>query len=344
MWHVDGARMGPQCTDAVSCVVAIPVNNERERIVDCLEAISGQTGVARDSLGILLFLNNCTDGTREIVEAWLGSSPVAVRLVEEDSAEASAGWARRKAMDAAADWLAATSARDGVLLTTDADSRVPADWVARNLAAIAAGADAIAGRIVFDPLELASLSPGTKRRLDLEGRYEALLAEIEARLAPQRGNPWPCHSMKSGASIGVTLAAYRAVDGMPALASDEDRAFVDLLRSRGFAVRHAPDIAVITSGRIDGRARGGAADTLLGWNRDLDGPCDARLRRVGAFVLGVVSGRPARGRALHPRELPRQIARAELLLRWLRWRAGDRADRPRVASPTADASTSLSMP
>jgi hypothetical protein len=39
-------------------------------------------------------------------------------------------------LDLAAFWLERTDRRNGVLLTTDADSRVPPQWVARNLAAI----------------------------------------------------------------------------------------------------------------------------------------------------------------------------------------------------------------
>ena len=53
-------------------------------------------------------------------------------------------------MDLAETWLLERSQHDGVILTTDADSRVSPDWIANNVAAIDAGADAVLGRIVLD--------------------------------------------------------------------------------------------------------------------------------------------------------------------------------------------------
>ncbi|RZK75701.1 MAG: glycosyltransferase family 2 protein, partial [Methylobacterium sp.] len=41
-------------------VVAIPVRNEAERIAACLGALDAQTGLPPGSLGVVLFLNNCT--------------------------------------------------------------------------------------------------------------------------------------------------------------------------------------------------------------------------------------------------------------------------------------------
>ena len=39
---------------------------------------------------------------------------------------------------------------DGVILTTDADSKVTPNWITENLLAIEAGADAVLGRIALD--------------------------------------------------------------------------------------------------------------------------------------------------------------------------------------------------
>ena len=332
----------------VSRVVAIPVCNERERIVDCLDALAAQVGLAAGGLGILLFLNNCTDDTRAIVDAWMPASPWPIRVIERDSPSASAGWARRQAMDAAAAWLEATPASRGLLLTTDADSRVPLDWVARNQASVVAGADAVAGRVAFDPDELASLPSTLRLRQELEATYDALLAEIEAKLAPRRGNPWPCHSTKSGASIAVTLDAYRRVGGIPPLPSGEDHALLDLIVARGLVVRHAFDIVVTTSGRLDGRARGGTSDTLRHWRDDPDSPCEPRLQPLIPFVWRLLRGSSGHaretGRALRPYQLPRQIARARAVLRLLCLLEAGRGGRPRAASLTPAPPKRLSMP
>ena len=280
-------------------IVAIPVCNEAERIGACLRALDRQVDVPANRLGIVLFLNNCTDGTGAVVAGLAAHSPHRVRVVERTFAGASAGWARREAMEAAADWLEEAGARDGAILTTDADSRVAEDWVARNLAALAGGADAVAGRIVLDPEDAARLPDALHARGRLESAYEALLTEIGARLDPDPHDPWPCHWTASGATLAVRLAAYRAVGGMPALPLGEDRAFVAYLRARNARVRHAPDITIVTSGRLEGRAQGGAADTMRLRCAMPECPCDERLETLPRAVFRYAWRR--RIRRLHAR-------------------------------------------
>ena len=76
-----------------------------------------------------------------------------------------AGGARRAAMEAVADLLAAEAdPRRAALLSTDADGRAEPGWLAANLAALAAGADAVAGAIAADPAEAALLPSGLRRQ------------------------------------------------------------------------------------------------------------------------------------------------------------------------------------
>ena len=278
-------------------VVALPARNERDRIAACLASLTRQHGIPSGSYGILLFLNNCSDGTEHIVSQWVINSPCPVRVVHQDYVGATAGWARRSAMEAAAGWLAEEGADDGVILTTDADSRVGPTWIADNLACIAAGADAVAGRIALDPDEAALLPPALHARGRLESEYEALLTEIGARLDPEPWNPWPCHWTTSGATIAVRRTVYNRVGGMPALAVGEDRAFIAAVRRYDAFVRHAPHIEVITSGRLEGRAPGGAADTMKLRCDVLDSPCDDRLEPVRLAIRRVLWRR--RLRLLH---------------------------------------------
>lgn len=185
---------------------------------------------------------------------------------------AGAGCARRIAME-----HAALLGRDGALLTSDADARLGPDWIAANLAALAAGADAVAGRAVTEP-EGAKRIPAHLHAIDArECAYAALLDEMRALLEPDPADPWPRHDEESGASIAVTLAAYRRAGGMPAVPLGEDRAFFDALRRVDARVRHAPDIAVIVSARIEGRAHGGMADTMRRRIEQPDPFLDARL-------------------------------------------------------------------
>ena len=278
-------------------VVALPARNERDRIAACLASLTRQDGLPAGSYGILVFLNNCTDDTQPLVDQWATSSSCPVRVLYRDHAGATAGWARRSAMEAAAGWLAEEGADDGVILTTDADSRVGTTWIADNLACVAAGADAVAGRITLDPDEASLLPPALHARGRLEGEYEALLTELGARLDPEPWNPWPCHWTTSGATIAVRRTIYNRVGGMPALVVGEDRAFIAAVRRHDAFVRHAPHIEVITSGRLEGRAPGGAADTMRLRCDVLDSPCDERLEPVRLAIRRVLWRR--RLRLLH---------------------------------------------
>ena len=98
---------------------------------------------------------------------------------------------------------------EGILLTTDADGRVRPGWLAANLAAIAAGADAVAGRAEIELLG-ARLIPQHLHEIDAwEYNYATLLDEIRSLLDPDPADPWPRHEEHCGASIAVTATAYR---------------------------------------------------------------------------------------------------------------------------------------
>lgn len=315
-------RPEPGCPPAPRCIVAVPVRNEVDRIGACLAALAAQEEVGPDAIGVVLFLNNCTDGTAEAVAALRPALRLQLRVIERDFAGAHAGWARREAMEAAADWLQETrleetrpedAAPDGVILTTDADSRVPPDWIARNLAALAQGADAIAGTIALDAEEAARLPDALHARGRLEGAYEALLIALEALIDPVTHDPWPRHATRSGATLAVRLSAYRAAGGMPAIPLGEDRAFVAALLRADARVRHAPDIVVVTSGRLDGRAPGGAADTMRQRCAVPESPCDPRLEPVWRALFRFAWGR--RLRSLH---VAGRLDRTGLWAPWLR--------------------------
>jgi glycosyltransferase involved in cell wall biosynthesis len=239
--------------------VAVPVKDEVERIGACLRALALQSDRPPDT--IVLAINNTTDGTEAAVRALLPVLPVPVTVLESwlPPEQASAGAARRLAMEHAAAMLGSPT---DVLLTTDADGRVPPDWVAANLAHMRAGLDAVAGRAVLDPVD-AALIPTRLHDDDRdECAYAAELDALAAALDPEPWDPPPRHAEHSGASIAVSLAAYRRAGGMPASPLAEDRHFFAALRRTDARIRHAPEIAVVVSGRTVGRAEGGMADTI----------------------------------------------------------------------------------
>ncbi len=276
---------------SVPAIVAIPVKDEAERIGACLQALALQNEVRPNA--IVLVINNTTDATADIVRGLMPSLPVPVHAIEHrfPPETASAGSARRMAMEQAACLLG----QRGVLFCTDADGRVPADWIAANLYHIRNGADAVAGRAVIEPSEAALIPPALHADDALERRLSRLLDELVARLDPLPWDQWPRHTEHSGASIAVTLAAYRRAGGMQAAPIAEDRRFFAALRRVDARIRHAPEIEVVVSGRTVGRAEGGMADTI---RRRLSAPdpyLDDALEPVRACV------RRARLRALFRR-------------------------------------------
>ena len=300
-------------------IVAIPARNEEERIGPCLRALSQQTGMDKSALGVVVFVNGSSDGTAAIVRSMSGAAGLDIGLIEDSAVRPpDAGWARRMAMEAAAGWFGRQAKTKAlafrrIILTTDADTIVPRDWVVRNLSAIEAGASAVAGAFDIDPGERIELPLMLRLRLWLEGRYEALITELACRLDPQPHDPWPRHAATSGASLAVELEAYLAMGGMPALPVGEDRAFVDALIAAGGRVRHDPDIRVRTSGRLIGRAIGGFSDGMRLRAERWNDPCDERLSPL-EVLLGRAGGAAKGGRLLRPTDLPLEIAKAGAVL------------------------------
>lgn len=241
--------------DAV--VVGIPAKDEAERIGACLLALAHQT--CRPD-AVLLLANNCRDGTAAVAAAMGPALPyrLDVKCHDFPMRDANAGQARRLVMNLAGQQVQA----QGILLTTDADAVVAPDWVERNCKAIAVGADVVCGRVDLHAREAALIPAHLHADDALECRLIALLDCMADRLDPDPVDPLPRHTEAAGASLAVTVAAFRRVGGIPALPSGEDRAFVRALAHIDARIRHDPDVVVWVSGRTIGRAPGGMADTI----------------------------------------------------------------------------------
>ena len=308
---------GPASLIRPGFVIAIPVKDEEERLPACLRPLADQ----RDRLGqpipptlvrIVVFANNCADQSAGLARKLAAGLSLDVRVVEArlPPAAAHAGNARRAAMDIAEAWLMEGGDENGVILTTDADSQVAQNWIAANLDAFEAGADAVLGRIDLDG-EGKLLPDALHRRGELEDTYERLLTELSWLLDPLEHNPWPHHAMISGASLGVTRAAYNRVGRLPRVPLGEDKALIALLSREDARIRYCPRVQVITSGRTKGRAPGGVADTLAIRSREPDAFCDDFLEPFHAAYARA----SWRGRL-------RRLHRAGRLARHQRW-AGD---------------------
>ncbi|HEX3402885.1 MAG TPA: glycosyltransferase family 2 protein [Acetobacteraceae bacterium] len=258
--------------DGPTAVVAIPAKDEEERIGLCILALARQT---RPPDAVLLLLNNCSDRTAEVARGLSRRLPYDLYIAKHTfpAPIANAGNARRLAMK----YAAGLAGRDGILLTTDADSVVPEDWVANNLAAISAGADLVCGQVQLDAMGAASIPPHLHADAAQERELTRLLDEVGRRLDPEAADPWPRHTEAAGASLAVTVAAFTRAGGIPAIASAEDRAFVSALARMDARIRHDPAITVTVSGRIHGRAPGGMADTIRRRIRQRDEFADQSL-------------------------------------------------------------------
>ncbi|MDQ3549375.1 MAG: glycosyltransferase, partial [Chloroflexota bacterium] len=254
--------------------VVIPVRDEEASLPGTLAALARQrdtdgSPLAPDRYEIILLINNATDGSAVVARAFAMTHPeLALHVVEVELPvdEAHVGRARRMLMDAAAARLLSLGRERGVIATTDADTIVAPDWIAMTLAEVADGADAVAGRILVDPAGF-DLHERHARAFHLRDvTYRYLVTELEARLDPDPSDPWPRHFQHFGASIAVTVDAYRRSGGIPPLPFLEDVALYDALRRIGARIRHSPAVRVVTSARPVGRTGFGFAVQLQQWS------------------------------------------------------------------------------
>ncbi|HWF24445.1 MAG TPA: glycosyltransferase family A protein, partial [Solirubrobacteraceae bacterium] len=135
-------------------VVVVPARDERERIGSCLRALAEQGGVDPGAFEVVLVLDHCSDDTYAQALCAASARP-RLPLIVLESELTGAGHARRLGMDFACERLLAGGRPDGLIASTDADSRVATDWLATQLVLAGEGARAIGGRIELDPGEAA---------------------------------------------------------------------------------------------------------------------------------------------------------------------------------------------
>lgn len=220
-----------------SVAVVVPAKDERDEIRGAVESIMAARKLLDDASAgriitrVVVVLDDCRDASAEVVAELPGVEAVTCR-------HGSVGAARR----AGADHVLPAGAPDSLwLANTDADSRVPADWLVRMLEHADAGADLVLGTV----RPCSSLSDTVMR---------AWLA------AHDLGED---HRHVHGANLGIRASSYAELGGWSPLPSHED---LDLViraeRSGKLAIRRPDDLVVITSSRRNGRAPGGFAGYL----------------------------------------------------------------------------------
>ncbi len=280
----------PEAHAQLRCCVVIPARNEEAALPALIASLAAQrdlAGACLDpaSIEVLLLLNNCTDATAAVARA-LQRLHAPLRLHVAEIAfnldEAHVGRARQVLFDVAFARFHGLQRMNGLICTTDADSRPAPDWIVRTEMEIATGVVGVGGRITLDPHEAAALPDGVRKFLLLDIGYRRALEELRSLYAPEAHDPFPRHHQHFGGSLAVTAAAYAHAGGMPLQRSNEDVALYRAIVDAGGRFRHSPTVRVQTSARLIGRAHGGLADALGWWQRQAHAATPVMVESVNA--------------------------------------------------------------
>jgi hypothetical protein len=256
----------PAPRPGLRCVIVVPARNESALLPRALHALVHQQAVGF-AYEVIVLANNCTDDTAARARQLSQGCPAGTVHVVEVAWPvelAHVGRARRALMEVASVRLKHSGPPLGVIISTDADTRVADNWLAATVAAIDAGVDAVGGRIVTEADK--ALPAAARRLMRLDDTYRSWRERLQSLVDPDPADPWPRHHQHFGASLAVTAEAYRAVGGQPLVPFLEDEALVQALRLQDRTVRHCPQVRVHTSARLDGRAEVGLSWQLREWS------------------------------------------------------------------------------
>jgi cellulose synthase/poly-beta-1,6-N-acetylglucosamine synthase-like glycosyltransferase len=222
-------------------IVAIPARDEAPSVGFALSSILGALQALPHSLAAVVCVacDSCVDGTAAEVRTH-GNS---VLIVE--GAWQSVGGARRAAVKTGLDsMLAAGLGLEHVwIATTDADTVVGPDWLARQLRYAQAGVHAVAGVVDL------------RRDADLTSTTEQVFHDMYK--VSRHG-----HSHVHGANLGIRADAYVEAGGFPKLSASEDRELWNSLLAAGYHCHASDRLRVSTSARLHGRVKEGFAFAL----------------------------------------------------------------------------------
>jgi hypothetical protein len=198
---------------------------------------------------VVVVLDQCTDQSRDVALAhlrpWDALVDTSLRNVGAARAlgsQVALDHLRRRGLGAASSWLG----------HTDADTRVPSWWIARQLH-YARSADAVAGVVRVD--DWSQHPHGTEHRFE---RHYGVAIDATDRAWAAVGHPHV-----HGANLGVRGDAYLRAGGFPSITCSEDHALWNAIAQGGDTRHSSRHLWVTTSGRRAGRASGGFADDLI---------------------------------------------------------------------------------
>ncbi|WP_309133090.1 glycosyltransferase [Brevibacterium sp.] len=229
-------------------IAVVPAHNEEDEIGDCLQtillAIDHATDEKRDvHMNVVVVADDCTDGTQAIVESFANRCAlVAVVPVPFGNVGRARNAGGRFALQATQKTDAGALARTWIAFT-DADSRVPQNWIISHLDHAQRGAGCVVGTV--EPRA--------------ENGNADLIRQWHAEHRLQDG-----HNHIFGANLGIRASLFDDIRGCPQVAVGEDGALVAAVTAAGGTVHRTDDCRVLTSARLQGRCRGGFATYLQG--------------------------------------------------------------------------------
>lgn len=236
-------------TELEQAVVVVPAHNEFDHLPSCLLALT--TASRRLSMPVLVVvvLDACDDGSDSLAEQF-GPD---VHFISIDAGNV--GAARAAGFEYARSACGSVVPTRTWFATTDADSVVSSEWLARMTAA---DADMVLGTVRI---------PVWRLPVEVARRY--LLAY------KSKG---PGHNHIHGANMGFRADAYWQVGGFQALATGEDVDLVQRFETAHMQIQRDARLTVTTSVRQVGRAPGGFAHHL----RELSGSVRRRQAKAQA--------------------------------------------------------------
>ncbi len=226
-------------------MVVIPAHDEATVLPQCLKAVLTAAACAPVPVLTIVVLDSCADHSAELA----GQFGADVHFVEVDAknvgATRAAGFAYARTVcgvetsGEARIWYA----------TTDADSRVDANWLVRQMNA---DADMVLGVVRVTNWQHFSASS--------VHRY---LAAYRAKSRRWDGG----HDHVHGANMGFRADTYWETGGFATLASGEDVDLVRRFEQAGHRIHRDVGLSVVTSARTQGRAPRGFASYVRSVSR-----------------------------------------------------------------------------
>jgi glycosyltransferase involved in cell wall biosynthesis len=189
---VAALRLADKCTQPELSVI-IPALNEAAYIADCLNSLLDQR--TETPFEVVLVDNNCTDDTVRLAATF--GDRLDLRIVPES--QPGRGAARRAGF---------ASARGSIVVSADADTRYPADWLETLHSAVS------------QPGTVAATTTARVDDLSWWANWLFNLSQPLAMLGSLLVNGYPC---LSGFSFAIRRAVYEAAGGFDAdLNANED--------------------------------------------------------------------------------------------------------------------------